>query len=140
VAIQAGDGLEIGGEHQVFPKGSSAPLRLLDVVGLDGLRLPERVSSLHPIAPLSVQVRALVGKDLAPDAVDGVLTALSEDEGLLRTTLELSPWQNLALELGGGMAFAKVTQAGPEARLRFTTWDQRSAIARDQALRGGGAH
>jgi len=134
VVVAAGEGLEIGGEHQVFPKGASQPLRLLDVQGVGELRLPQRLSTLRPIAPLEVRIRPLIGKDLSPDATEGTLHALSADEGLLRCPLELTLWQNLALELEGGVAFAKVTALGPEARLRFTTWDQRAAAARDRAL------
>ena len=39
-----------------------------------------------------------------------------------------------ALELGGGLAFAKVTALGPRLRLRFTSFDRPAAAARDAAL------
>lgn len=134
VVAAAGDHVEIAGERQVFPKGASQPMRLLDIHGVGDARLPERQSTLRPIAPLNVRIRPLLGKDLAPDAVEGVLTGLSEDEGQLSCTVELTLWQNLALELGEGVAFAKVMELGESTRLRFTTWDQRSAAARDRAL------
>ncbi len=133
-AAVVGKGLLVRGEREVYPKGASAALRLLDVVGLDGIRLPPRPSTLREIPGLPVEIRPLEGKDVATVAVAGTLVALSKDEARLCCELPLKEWQNLALKLGEGQAFAKVMALGETALLRFTSLDVRAAAARDAAL------
>ena len=60
--------------------------------------------------------------------------ALSESGARIRCDEPLRPFQNLAVELGGGLAFAKVVAAGEPASLRFTDCDEPARAARAQAL------
>lgn len=136
-AAQIEAGLEVADTREVYPKGATEAVKLLDVVGLGDLKLPHSESALQPIPPLEVSFRLLLGKDLSPDLHAGALVALSAREADLRCDTPLKAWQNLAISLGGGTAFAKVMAVGGTARLRFTSVDEAAAAARDRALPPG---
>ena len=77
---------------------------------------------------------AFVASQLRQRVEHATIVALSKREALLEGAMEVDLWQNVALELGGGLAFAKVTSRGPPLRLRFTSFDEPAAAARDGAL------
>lgn len=133
-AALSGPQLRVQQELSVHPKGAAQPIRILDVRGYAELQLPEVELGLQAIAPLPVCLRLLEGKTLAARTFAGQLLALSESGAQVRCAEPLRPWQNLAMELGGGLAFAKVIRAGEPNTFRFTDCDELARSARAQAL------
>lgn len=133
-AALLGAGLRVGQELHIHPKGAAQPMRILDVKGYAELQLPLFDLALRDIPALSVQVRILEGKTLSARAFAGQLVALSESGASISCEEPLRPFQNLAVELGGGLAFAKVVAVGEPSTLRFTDCDEPARAARAQAL------
>ena len=71
-------GLLTRGEREVLPKGEDAPVRIVDVLGIDALRLPDEQERLVDITPLAVHLWVLQGKDLSGPGHPGRLVALSD--------------------------------------------------------------
>jgi class 3 adenylate cyclase len=133
-AARIGAGLHIRQTREVQPKGSRQPMCIFDVAGYEALRLPPIELSLVEIAPLSVRLRLVEGKALSEDFFSGEILALSARGARLRCATLLSPWQNLAVEIDGGIAFAKVVQVDGVITLRFTDWDEQARAALDRRL------
>lgn len=128
-AGRIGEGLQVRHSREVHPKGATQPLRILEIAGYEALQLPEIDLALTPITPLPVRLRLVEGKVLSVEFFSGEILALSERGAHLRCAQTLEPWQNVAVELDGGAAFAKVLSVDDVITLRFTDWDDRAKAA-----------
>lgn len=131
----AGEGLVTGGSISVRAKGFPEPVRVHDLLGLEGapeLHLGRRGETLRPVdPPLGVVFTVLEGKRLGRDEEPAEIVALSAHGAALRSEASVEPLSNLKLRVVGpggllpGDLYAKalLSSDGPSAvtRLRFTS-------------------
>lgn len=98
--------LEVRGRMTVEPKGVREPITIFEVVGVGGDD-PIRLSSAHeePMnelrTPVSVDLRALSGKDVVADGARGRIVALSANTAEIDVDAHFEPLTNLRLDLNG---------------------------------------
>jgi adenylate cyclase len=127
---EAGESFLQGKSMLVHPKGMAEPVRLYEVLGVNGndaLRLPDLEIPLIALElPLPVRYIVLDGKDASGTASQGELTKLSQTGAELRLSAAVASLTNLKLTLGGearGDLYAKVLEESTEAgcvAVRFT--------------------
>jgi len=100
VRLALGESLEVAGTRWVQPKGVGGQIAIHEVVGLDGVRLPDQADPCHPLAhPLPVHYRILEGKH--PDAAggEGEIVALGHHNAELATKGLMEPLSDLKINL-----------------------------------------
>ena len=117
--------LEIAQELQILPKGVQEPLTISCVTAVGEPYCVRCASAQTPPEPLRVPVpvffRCIREKHTDASDTPGVLTALSRTGAVLQTELTLNVFDNLLLQVGGGL-FAKVLRAEERGYLlRFTS-------------------
>jgi class 3 adenylate cyclase len=124
-AERAGPRLMRGAQRTVHPKGTDAPIQIIDVRGLGDAILPESHDELVPIAPLPVAWRRIEGKDLSGPEVEGEIVALADHAAVLRAAAAPPVYTDLCVRPGAGQLFGKVVSHGEagEFTLRFTAHD-----------------
>lgn len=116
--------LDIENEFQAVPKGLETPVTITMVRGIGGaynVHLDRAEQPLLPLAaPVAVDFRLLDGKHVEGGALRGAVTAMSEERALLQTDAALAEFDNVCLDVCGGL-YAKVTAIDRgAATLRFT--------------------
>lgn len=116
--------LVIENEFQASPKGLEQPVTVTAVRGIGGdygVFLDRAELPLRPLpAPVDTLFRVLEGKHVQGGMLRGTVTELSEAEARMTTAAAAAVFDNLCLEVCGGL-YAKVTaRAGATLTLRFT--------------------
>jgi adenylate cyclase len=131
----AGEGLVTGGSLSVRAKGFPEPVRVHDLLGLEGapdLHLERRGETLWPVdPPLRVVFTVLEGKRLGRDEEPAEIVALSAHGAALRSEAAVEALSNLKLRVVGpggllpGDLYAKALLSSDGSsgvtRLRFTS-------------------
>ena len=117
--------LRIARTMQVMPKGVDREITISLVTGIGepyGVYLEEDTDSkLTAIKPQPVIFTVLEGKHAGGKKREGQLTAVSEQEAVMKTEEGLSVYDNLMLKVGDGL-YAKVTESGQDGcRICFTS-------------------
>jgi adenylate cyclase len=117
-----------GGTMEVHPKGVAGPVRLYDIVGVEGdesLQLPQRTVPLVALdPPMQVEYVVMREKNAGGVTLRGEFTRMSLRGGELRTSAPVPPFANLRFTLDGGEElYAKALEASSEESVpvRFTT-------------------
>ena len=127
----AGDDLKIGEHQMIVAKGFPEPIAAYDILGIGGeynLFLDEIELGLALVAaPIDVRFRVMLSKNEEGEERAGALRAVSGMGAVLEHTGELEEFKNLKIrfvqptgELVDGDLYAKVIDAGPPCKLRFT--------------------
>lgn len=116
--------LEIEQEQKVFPKGVKEPLLLTHVTGIGGkYQLSCKLKESEMLAlenPRKVEFFVIRDKHSTLESETGYLVALSKTEALMETDVELVPYDNLQLEVGGKIFCKVLSKEGSAWRLHFT--------------------
>ena len=118
------EALTVEQEIPAAPKGVEGTVTLTAVSGIGGdydLQLFRDEQPPLPLpAPAEIGFRVLEGKHLDGSARRGALRAISAQQAVLETDAPLRPYDNLCLDVCGGL-YAKVTDGeAPRFTLRFT--------------------
>ncbi|MBI3891991.1 MAG: adenylate/guanylate cyclase domain-containing protein [Candidatus Wallbacteria bacterium] len=132
-ATAAGEGLRIDSELEVFPKGSTRPMRLYDLGGIGaeyGLALPKRRTDLRELAqPVRILFSVLDGKNIPAPDFEATITHLSSKEARISCARPVDPMAVVKFDFptaksGAVHVYGKVLSAGDSGRevlLHFTS-------------------
>lgn len=127
---EAGPGFRTGETLSVRAKGVSTPVRVLEVLGLEGADELELVRETRPFValdpPLGVTFSILLGKTIGAEEERGELVRLAPGAAELRAVPLPAPYSELSIRVEGtpGEGYAKVLAAGAETegavKIRFS--------------------
>ncbi len=114
--------LEVTDERDVMPKGVQVPLTLSCIAGIGELscRRKENVP-LKLKKAVEVSFLRIEGKHIESEANKGSITAISEDEAVLETSVVLDRFENLEIDAGGKLLCKVVSGDSSGWTIRFTS-------------------
>lgn len=119
--------LTVESEFEAAPKGVTEPITITAVSGIGGaygvsLAAPE-AEALRPLAsPCPVEFRVLDGKHVQGQALRGSILAVNAHRALLETAAPVQVFDNLCLDVCGGLYAKAVGRDGGVLTLRFTAF------------------
>ena len=115
---------EVAGRFETRAKGLDAPLVMHEVQGLTGeygLRLTREVSALQALTePMPVKLARVDGKEIL-EAVPADLLAVGENGARLTTSLPVEELDDVALWIGDGQLYGKVSECDVGVSVRALT-------------------
>ncbi len=124
--------LKTDDKMEIFPKGSSEPISIFELTGIDGqfeLHLPgkKQAELFTPITPVPVRFSFIEGKQTGQDLFEGEVIRLSVKVVEIRSSTEVDRLDNLKLsfvaeegEGASGDVYGKVTDLSEEGESTFS--------------------
>ena len=108
-----------------MPKGISTPIKLFDIVGIGGkynLHCPNYEEKPIPLKDsLNIEFYLIDDKHVGDKALNGIITAISKTQAILKTDVRLNTFDNLEINSEPNV-FCKVIQClENEYMINFTT-------------------